>query len=438
LDSKENKMAATVTIDPLEIFKAYMAYDLWKRQQEQQKFAPTQELVKERGWQGAGEALGGEKPLIDLWSHMFGKKTPLPQQTTWQTQTTPTPEGGLSVAPTQPRTRIQWPSPTSAQMLEQGRAGVLSQPGMPETVAKEELLGTQMQRELSKRIHIADFSKGASDVEQAMQYWEAVINGKQPSVDPPTPYSKETERDIAEKIAIQIRPLIGKNVKDLPPSVMHFIDAARVYKVIKIQNGVIQETEAEVTEPKAPKGDWFETKPGIEEYHEWSPETKGWVPSGKTRARWKPEGGITPTGQMSSLQRAYDDEIAELRIRYGVSADPITKMIFFRKEEQKEPYFDAVKVLQNKYNAWSKKMTKYPMFPEEEEKKVETPQTKINTPFASITKQIQVSKTKEEALRYLKRSDVREYMKKYNISEEDIFPMIWEKFIEKGRAPNMP
>jgi len=76
------------------------------------------------------------------------------------------------------------------------------------------------------------------------------------------------------------------------------------------------------------------------------------------------------------------------------------------------------------------------MFPEiEEEKEVEP---KPATPLLSIVSRIKKAKTKEEALNYIKRQDVKNYMKQYDIREEDILPYIWKKFLEKPKPKNMP
>jgi len=445
---------AIANIDLLEILKAYMVYDTWRRQKEEQKFAPSAQVVEKRGWEEGKKQLG-EKSMLDLWSYLYGKKAIPPQKTTWET----TGELGPSyefpgmeaqgIQPpgytTQPRTTIQWPPQTTAQMLERGAAQYLQQPGVTEQAAKGKLgFGTpweRVQAEVSKRGTAATLAQPwiKEGVPGATDYWTAFLSGKTPVTKLPALTKTENQWEHKDTLAsvLSNKGLYGQNINSINP-----IDNMLVRKaetagaaILDKDGTILSAGQARKPEAKAPKGDWFETKPGIEEYHEWTPE-KGWLPTGKTRSRWKPEEGITPAGRLSSLQRAYDDEVAETRIKYSVSADPITKMIFFRNEEQKEPYFREVKKLQKRYNIWSKKITGYPMFPEiEEEKEVES---KPATPLLSIVSRIKKAKTKEEALNYIKRQDVKNYMKQYDIREEDILPYIWKKFLEKPKPKNMP
>ena len=118
--------------------------------------------------------------------------------------------------------------------------------------------------------------------------------------------------------ALVKRGLYGQNINNVDPinnALVRKAEAAGA-AILDKDGTILSAGQARKPEVKAPKGDWFETKPGIEEYHEWTPK-KGWIPTGKTRSRWKPERAISPKDIATAENTIRDDahKIAQAEVK---------------------------------------------------------------------------------------------------------------------------
>ena len=206
--------------------------DLKTKEEEERKRAA--EIAGAYGGLEQYSKIAGEGPAIRAFESIFGKRTPIPQKTTYET----TGELGPSyefpgmeaqgISPpgytTQPRTEIQWPPQTSAQMLERGAAQYLQRPGVIEQAAKGELgFGTPWERaqaEVAKRGAVGTFAgPWLKEGFDATDYWTAFLNGKTPAVELPALTQTKNQAEYKDTLAgtLAKRGLYGQNINNVDP-----------------------------------------------------------------------------------------------------------------------------------------------------------------------------------------------------------------------------
>ena len=169
---------------------------------------------------------------------MLGQpKSWIPPQQTLQVPTSPIgelkpaapglpPEPSTGFERVEPRTEIQWPPQTAAQILERGAAQYFQQPGavekaIPWKVGGELSPGEQMKFEYQKRRDVTTLAQPwiKEGVPEATDYWTAFLNGKTPAVELPALTQTKNQAEYKDTLAgtLAKRGLYGQNINNVDP-----------------------------------------------------------------------------------------------------------------------------------------------------------------------------------------------------------------------------
>ena len=245
--------------------------DLKTKEEEERKRAA--ELAGAYGGLEQYSKIAGEGPAIRAFESIFGKRTPIPQKTTYET----TGELGPSyefpgmeaqgIQPpgytTQPRTTIQWPPQTAAQILERGATQYLQQPGAVKEairwkVGGELSPGEQMKFDYQKRHDVTILAQSwiKEGVPEATDYWTALLNGEAPAAELPPLAKTENQWEYRDALAgaLAKRGLYGQKINNVDPINNVLVRKAEAAGAAIVDNDgtILSASQVRKSEAKAP------------------------------------------------------------------------------------------------------------------------------------------------------------------------------------------